>query len=76
MIFSVMFTFVKFLRYLLFNKLIINAKNVFAKWVGSGFPSEKGRDGGINEKNWAGKRDLRSLLGTLHGCRSTMVLRR
>ena len=34
--------------------------------MGSGFPCEKGRDGGINEKNWAGKRDLRSLLGTLY----------
>ena len=65
MIFSVMFTFVNFLHELLFNKLIVNAKNVFAKWVGSGFPSKKGWDGGINGKKWAGKWDLRSLLGTL-----------
>ena len=65
MIFSVMFTFVNFLNELLFNKLIVNAKNVFAKWVGSGFPSKKGWDGGINGKKWAGKWDLRSLLGTL-----------
>ena len=34
--------------------------------MGSGFPCEKRRDGEINEKNWAGKRDPRSLLGTLH----------
>ena len=39
-------------------------QNVFVKWVGSGFLSEKGRDVGINGKKWAGKRDLRSLLGT------------
>ena len=41
-------------------------RKVFAKWVGSGFPSEKGWDGGINGKKWAGKWDLRSLLGTLY----------
>ena len=33
--------------------------------MGSGFPTEKGRDSGINGKKWAGKWDLRSLLGTL-----------
>ena len=34
--------------------------------MGSGFPSEKGRDGGINGKKWAGKWELGSLLGTLY----------
>ena len=33
--------------------------------MGSGFPNEKGWDGGIYGKKWAGKQDLRSLLGTL-----------
>jgi len=32
---------------------------------GIGIPKKKGRDGGINRKKWAGKRDLRTLLWTL-----------
>jgi len=35
------------------------------KWAGSGFPSKKGQDGGINRKKLAGKWDLRTLLWTL-----------
>ena len=31
-----------------------------------GIPKQKGWDGGINGKKWAGKWDLRSLLGTLY----------
>jgi len=33
---------------------------VLEKWAGSGFSGKKGRDGGINRKKWAGKRDLRA----------------
>ena len=38
-----------FLVSVLMVQLIINVtENVFEKWVGSGFPGKKGRDGGIN----------------------------
>jgi len=41
---------------------------------GIGIPKRKRADGGINGKKWAGKRDLRSLLGTLKDCSSFRVL--
>jgi len=34
-------------------------------WRDRDIQTKKGRDGGINRKKWAGKRDLRTLLWTL-----------
>ena len=34
--------------------------------AGSGFRRKEGRDGGINRKKWAGRRDLRTLIVNPH----------
>ena len=51
MIFSVMFTFVKFLRQLLFNKLIINAEKSLQSWWDRDSLGKKGGMAGVTGKN-------------------------
>ena len=51
MVFSVMFTFVKFLPQLLFNKLIINAEKSLQSWWDRDSLGKKGGMAGLTGKN-------------------------